>query len=450
MSPARHSDKTNFANETIVAVATPPGRGGVGIVRLSGPEAIVIAEKIGRRMFKPRQATFTRFRNASGELLDEGLTIVFEAGASYTGEPVAEFQGHGGPVVMQRLVKAALAEGARLARPGEFSERAFLNGRMDLTQAEAVADLIASGSEAAARGALQSLSGEFSRRVNALAAELRGLRTQIEALIDFPDEELDAALIDVSSARLRSLAGQVDDLLTGARRGVRLSRGAVIAIIGEPNVGKSSLLNALSGEDAAIVTDIPGTTRDVLRVDLEILGLPIRLLDTAGLRITDDPVEQEGIRRALAVLPTADLVLVIRDVSAIRPAPLPEEWLIGAKQVLTIGNKADLSVNSAEHCDLLVSAKTGEGLPQLTHAIVESLGYSAEGSAFTARQRHVGLLEAVQRCIQSARVLISEDAGMELVAEELRMAHDRLGEIVGRVSADELLGDIFSTFCIGK
>ncbi len=450
MSLARSSDRLPSPAETIVAIATPPGRGGVGIVRVSGPDAIRIAEKLGRRAFQPRLATLTRFRSESGELLDEGLTITFEAGASFTGEPVAELQGHGGPIVLERLVRAVIREGARFARPGEFSERAFLNGRMDLVQAEAVADLIASGTEAAARGALRSLSGEFSQAVDSIAAELRSIRVQLEALIDFPDEEIDQALIDLSQARLLELNTQLDALINKARQGVRLTQGAVIAIVGQPNVGKSSLLNALAKEDAAIVTDIPGTTRDLVRVDLELEGLPIRLLDTAGLRLTTDTVEQEGIRRALAVLPSADLVLVVRDARNSGEDGLPSHWLSDVKQVLTVGNKADLGASSSHNCDVLVSARTGEGLNALTRAITAALGFQSEGSTFTARQRHVDLLERAVGHTAAASALLTTNLGIELMAEELRLAHERLGEIVGRVSADQLLGDIFSTFCIGK
>ena len=450
MSPARSSETRSGDGDTIVAIATPPGRGGVGIVRISGPAAIAIAEQLGRRKFLARQAAFTRFRARSGEVLDEGITLVFDAGASFTGEAVAELQGHGGPLVLQGLVRAVLAEGARLARPGEFSERAFLNGRMDLAQAEAVADLIASGSEAAVRGALRSLSGAFSRHVDVLAGSLRDMRVRVEAGIDFPEDDLEAELVELTLSGLAQVSDALARVLKSARQGVRLSQGALVALVGSPNVGKSSLLNALAGEDAAIVTAIPGTTRDVVRVDLELAGLPIRLLDTAGLRVSDDPVEQEGIRRARDLLPTADLVLWVKDASETIPDVLPAEWLKPSKRVLTVGNKADLAEGDPSQYDLLVSARTGEGLDDLIRAITGSVGFEPDSSAFTARQRHVDLLESCASHLDAATLLLAEGHGLELVAEELRLAHDELGRIVGHVSADELLGAIFSTFCIGK
>lgn len=450
MSPDRPSEKRSAANDTIVAVATPPGRGGVGIVRVSGPKALEIAESLGRKPFKPRLATLTRFFDQSGELLDEGITICFEAGASYTGEPVVELQGHGGPIVMQRLLRATLAAGARLARPGEFTERAFLSGRMDLAQAEAVADLIASGSETAARAAVRSLTGEFSIRTDAVADALRMIRIRVEALIDFPDEELDLAANEDSKEELHQLAEDLDGLLDVSRQGARLSRGAVIAIVGEPNAGKSSLLNVLAGEEAAIVTAIPGTTRDVLRVDLDIEGLPIRLLDTAGLRQTTDPVEQEGIKRASVSLASADLVIHVRDVCQPGSETFAKQWLGTAKQVLIVGNKMDLDGPYVQGCDVLVSAVTRQGVEALRHRIVSAIGFDPAATTFTARERHVRLLEETRLHVQTAIALIDAKAHPEITAEELRLAHDCIGQISGKVTADELLGDIFSTFCIGK
>jgi tRNA modification GTPase len=451
MSLAKPSEGSDTGQETIVAIATPPGRGGVGIVRISGPAAISIAEKMARRTFKPRIATFTRLHDQSGELIDEGIVLAFEDGASFTGEPVAELQGHGGPIVMQRLVRAALAEGARLARPGEFSERAFLNGRMDLVQAEAIADLIASGSEAAARGALKSMTGEFSAKVDALAGQLRELRIRLEAGIDFPEEELDPHALAVTRNNLEALDQALSEVLVAARRGVRLSQGATVALVGAPNAGKSSLLNALAGEDAAIVTPIPGTTRDVLKVDLELGGLPIRLLDTAGLRETGDLVEMEGVRRARALLAGADLVVVVHDGSQETVRTFPSDWLSEVKRSLTVMNKLDLVGFREDSPNMLwVSARTGEGLERLVEVILDQLGYQPDGSAFTARQRHVSLLENCGLHVRSTLDALEADFGMEIVAEELRLAHRCLGEIVGQVSADELLGDIFSTFCIGK
>ena len=448
MSRKTSSDSSGGNEDTIAAVATPPGRGGIGVIRISGPRAIGIAETLCRRQFQARHATLSWFLAADGERLDQGLVLVFNGDGSFTGEPVAELHGHGGPMVLRRIMHAVLALGARIARPGEFSERAFLNGRMDLAQAEAVADLIASGSEAAARGAVQSLSGTFSRAVEALAEQLRALRVLVEAQIDFPDEELDLEDVLFSRSEFESLTRGVENLLGKARRGARLGQGATVAIVGPPNAGKSSLLNALSEDEVAIVTPIPGTTRDLLKVDLVIQGLPIRLIDTAGLRETEDPIEQEGIRRARQALQNADLVVEVEDLTCPPDQRLPGTWLEGVASTLRVGNKLDMA--PGREALVNVSALTGAGIKQLEAAILERLEYQPDSSGFTARDRHVALLQAVSDHLNLAGTLTGQKVGSEFVAEELRLAHDALGEIVGRVSADMLLGDIFSTFCIGK
>lgn len=442
MSPG----KPKLPDDTIVAVATAVGAGGVGVVRLSGAQARRIAALVTGRRFKARKATLAEFRDTEGELIDSGLVLCFDEGASYTGEETVEFQGHGSPVALQMIVDACLALGARLARPGEFTERSFVNGRMDLAQAEAVADLIASGSAAAVRGAARSLSGVFSDRVRDMAEVLLRLRVYLEADIDFPDEEVDALADGEVERALRDMLLRLETLLSQARDGVRLAQGASVAIVGAPNAGKSSLLNALSGEQTAIVTDIPGTTRDVLKVDLVLDGLPIRLVDTAGLRETSDPVEQEGVRRALAQLEAADLVIYLRDAAAPQEE-IPSAWLAGASQVMEVWNKADL----LEEPDAgMISVKTGVGLVSLAGRITAALGHKADASAFTARQRHVQSLRTCVGALERALDMAMARQHSELIAEEVRVAHRGLGEIVGEVTSDDLLGEIFSTFCIGK
>lgn len=448
--------------DTLVAVATAPGRGGVGIVRISGTRAKKIAAQLtpGLAQPLPRFAHFVQFRDSSQQLLDEGLLIYFPAPHSFTGEDVVELQGHGGPVLLDLLVKECIALGARQARAGEFSLRAFLNDRMDLTQAEAIADLIDAGTGAAARAALQSLQGEFSQRVNVLVEALIQLRMYVEAAIDFPEEEIDFLADSTVGKDLQALLEQVQVLLQQAEQGRLLRDGINVVIAGRPNAGKSSLLNALSGQDSAIVTDIPGTTRDVLRETIQIDGLPLNIIDTAGLRDSPDQVEQEGIRRAWREIERADLVLVIADATDGRATlaqclPQNEQGLSTlTAPTLVVLNKIDLldATTPAPMEDALcLSVKTGQGLPALRQRIKELAGYRDQQSgSFSARRRHLVALGQAAEALQQGQTQLSGSAAGELLAEDLRRAQRALEEITGAFSSDDLLGRIFSSFCIGK
>ena len=439
--------------DTIAAIATAPGAGGVGVVRVSGPRSRAIAEVVCGQGLIPRHAHYVRFRNES-ETIDDGIALYFPAPASYTGEDVVELQAHGSPVLLQQLVARCCTLGARMARPGEFSERAFLNGKLDLAQAEAVADLIAAGDLQAARAARRALDGEFSRRVEAVAAELLALRIQVEAAIDFADEALDT----LAGARLREgfvrLAQSLDALLASAERGRKLRDGLHAVIVGPPNVGKSSLLNALVGSDRAIVTDIAGTTRDLLRETVRIDGVELTLVDTAGLREGGDAIEREGMRRARAELERADLAIIVLDARA--PAAGSKavaDAVADVAQRLWLHNKADLLEHPSSPGDdaLQVSARSGLGLDVL-HARLKALSLGTGGAgegAFTARARHVDALRRAGDELSVAAGALAADS-LDLAAEALRCSHDALGEITGRVVPDVLLGHIFSTFCIGK
>jgi tRNA modification GTPase len=445
--------------DTIVAIATPAGSGGVGIVRLSGPRARPIAETICARPLRPRHAHHVRFHDADGTAIDDGIALVFAAPASYTGEDVVELQAHGSPAVLQQLVARCCALGARMARPGEFSERAYLNGRLDLAQAEAIADLIAAGDVRAARAARRALEGEFSGRVDALAAALLAIRVHVEAAIDFADEPLDTLGGGALRARLDAAAAQLDALLQAAERGQKLRDGLHAVIVGPPNAGKSSLLNALAGSDRAIVTEIAGTTRDLLRETVRVDGVELTLVDTAGLRAGGDAIEREGMRRAQDELQRADLALVVLDArdptsgwEAVHAA------VDGVPQRIVVHNKADLlalppaTLDSAvlEGDVLIVSAKTGTGLERL-HARLRAAASGGEGGegTFTARARQVDALHRAAQSLADARAALAVEA-LDLAAEALRLAHDALGEITGRTLPDDLLGQIFATFCIGK
>jgi len=448
------------ARETIAAIATAPGAGGVGIVRLSGATARAIGEAVCARTLTARHAHHVRFRDAHGATLDDGIALYFAAPASYTGEDVVELQAHGSPALLQELLARCCALGARRARPGEFSERAFLEGRLDLAQAEAVADLIAAGDARAARAARRALDGEFSRRVEALADELLAIRVHVEAAIDFADEPLDTLGGSGLRTRLAGVRGQLDELLAAAERGRRLRDGVHAVIVGPPNAGKSSLLNALAGSDRAIVTDIAGTTRDLLHEVVRIDGVELTLVDTAGLRPGGDAIEREGMRRARSELQRADLAIVVldaRELDAGRAAVA--DAIAGVPQRLWLHNKADLLTGehpASEAGDgdppLRVSALTGHGLDALHRRLRQlAQGDDADGAegAFTARQRHVDALARARSELADAAAHLQHE-NLDLAAEALRGGHDALGEITGRVRADDLLGHIFSSFCIGK
>ncbi|WP_036138686.1 tRNA uridine-5-carboxymethylaminomethyl(34) synthesis GTPase MnmE [Luteibacter sp. 9135] len=446
----------NHGDDTIAAIATGAGAAGVGAVRVSGPRAPVIAATLLGREPTPRHAHFAAFRDADGELIDRGLLLSFPAPASYTGEHVLELQGHGSPVLMDALLRRCIQLGARLARPGEFTERAFLNGKLDLAQAEAVADVVAATSEAGARAALRSMEGVFSARVDALLAELIALRVHIEAAIDFPEEEIDFLADPLIGEKLSALRTHLDELLVETRRGVRLNDGIVVAIVGRPNAGKSSLLNALAGEDRAIVTDIAGTTRDVLRASISIDGAALELADTAGLRESDDIVEREGIRRAHAQLERCDVALLVTDETHVSD-DLP--FFDGAPDHATrivIVNKIDLTRTAAriERCDgydmLWLSAHTGLGVDALRRMLRELATAGSGDGAFSARRRHVVALESVRDHLAWAHDALDSSHAGEIAAEELRHAQQALGEVTGAYSSDDLLGAIFGSFCIGK
>lgn len=444
------------ATDTIVAVATPPGAGGVGIVRLSGARSLEIGEQLAGRPLTARHAHHVEFLDGDGATLDDGIALYFAGPASFTGEDVVELQAHGSPVVLRELVSRCCALGARMARPGEFSERAFVNDRLDLAQAEAIADLIAAADMQAARAARRALDGEFSRRADALAADLLAIRVHVEAAIDFADEPLDTLGGEDLRVRVDAAVEALDALLAQAERGRRLRDGLHAVIVGPPNAGKSSLLNALAGSDRAIVTEIEGTTRDLLVETIRLDGVELTLVDTAGLRQGGDPIEREGMRRAQAELERADLAIVVldaRDPVTGRDAVI--HAIADVPRRLWIHNKADL-VDAPAQADpgpdgLYVSTRTGAGLPQL-HAVLRNLAGadSAAGEgAFTARARHVQALARARGHAAEARAELAREA-LELAAESLRAAHDALGEITGRVLPDALLGHVFANFCIGK
>jgi len=448
------------ATDLIAAIATPPGRGGVGIVRVSGSDPSRLIDGIVGLALKPRVATRARFHGAHGEVLDEGLALLFPAPASYTGETVLELHGHGGPAVLGVIVRRCLELGARLADPGEFTKRAFLNDKIDLAQAEAVADLIDAATATAARAAVRSLSGEFSREVEAIVAALIELRMLTEATLDFPDEDVEFMRAADARGRLSALRERLAAVAARARQGSLLREGLDVVIVGPPNVGKSSLLNRLVGEEVAIVTPIAGTTRDAIRSNIEIRGIPLRVIDTAGLRHAADEVEKIGIERTWMAIERADLALVIGDA---REPQLPKEHSLVAELPsvlprIMVHNKIDLAGETPRQTThdgvrgVWLSAKTGAGVALLEDAILDIAGAheDMEGT-FLARERHLqALVAAHAHLAAAAEYLDAEQPPLELVAEELREAQGALSRITGEFSADDLLGEIFSRFCIGK
>jgi tRNA modification GTPase len=445
-----------IARDIIAAIATAPGRGGIGVVRISGPSLAAFVAALPGRALAPRRATRAVFRDGAGQAIDEGLALYFPAPHSYTGEDVLELQGHGSPVALRQLLARCVELGARLARPGEFTERAYLNGRIDLARAEGVADLIEASNVTAARAALQSLQGKFSELIQLLTENIVALRMLVEASLDFPEEEVEFLSAGRAAEQLQALRERLAQVLAATRQGSLLREGLRAVLVGEPNVGKSSLLNRLAGDEVAIVTDLPGTTRDTLRETIDIDGLTVHIIDTAGLREAADPVERLGIERSWAAIAKADLVLLLSDARQAEapcgagilqrlPADLPR---------LHVFNKIDLAglpakrEPGADETRVWLSAKTGEGIELLRCAIGELAGWQPAGEGlFTARARHVAALQTASGHLAQAATHAAE---LELYAEELRLAHEALGSITGEFTADDLLGEIFSRFCIGK
>lgn len=446
----------HVARATIAAVATPPGRGGIGVVRISGVLVVDVARAVLGALPAPRRATYAEFRDARAQVIDRGIALYFPAPHSYTGEEVLELQGHGGPAVLQMVLGACLDAGARLAEPGEFTRRAFLEGKLDLAQAEAVADLIDAASREAARSAMRSLSGEFSEAIGSLVEELTELRALIEAMLDFPEEEIDHTHREDAAGRLDRVRASLETVMVRSRQGSLLRTGIHVVLAGRPNVGKSSLLNRLAGEERAIVAAVPGTTRDALRETILVEGVPIVIVDTAGLRESGDEVERLGIERSWREVARADVVLMVLEAplgmneeDRALLARLPEQ---GTR--LFVYNKVDLA--PAERAgrrgdgrqEVWVSAKSGAGIDALRGALLEAAGWTGTGeSVYIARERH---LRALAQARDHLQVAVAQIGHWEFLAEELRLAQGALGEITGEVSADDLLGEIFARFCIGK
>lgn len=459
---------TAALTQTIAAIATPAGKGGVGIVRVSGPQAVAVAKAVVGHCPTPRYATFTEFKDSEGHTIDQGIALYFKAPHSFTGEDVLELQGHGGPMVMDALLKTVLAQpNVRLARPGEFTERAFLNHKIDLAQAEAIADLINAGSEQAARSAMRSLEGEFSVQVNTLLGLLTQLRVYVEAALDFPEEEIDFIENSTVKNDLEKIIDYTQQLLRSAKQGALLQEGMTVVIAGKPNAGKSSLLNALSGRDSAIVTPIAGTTRDILRENIVLDGLPLQVIDTAGLQETADMVELEGIRRAKEAIKKADIIVWVFDAtenspSIMRDAILAIQALPGINQdspppIVFIKNKVDLIgekpsiIMDAPSPVIQLSAQTRAGLPLFIEHLKSHVGFQVpHEDTFIARRRHITALTQALNTLQKGLDQLNAHKASELLAEDLKQTQQYLSEITGAFTADDLLGKIFSEFCIGK
>ena len=442
--------------DTIVALATAAGQAGIGVIRVSGPLTAALMHGICGRALPPRQALVARFRDAAGRTIDQGIAIYFAAPHSYTGQDVLELQAHGGPVLLRLLITRCIGLGARLAEPGEFTRRAFLNDKLDLAQAEAVADLISASTEQAAVSAVRSLQGEFSARVHDLQSKLTDVRVFVEAALDFPEEDIDPTQQGQVPVRLNALLQALEAAVAAAQQGSLLRDGLRVALVGAPNVGKSSVINVLANEEVAIVTPVPGTTRDLIRETVSIGGLPIHIIDTAGLRETTDPVEEIGIGRTWQAIAGADLIVLVSDVRAPDRGLLAElrSKLPSERRLIHVHNKIDLidhepKLHSEQNwTEVWMSAKTRAGLDQLKEAIIGSAGWSGGGEGlFMARERHVQALSRSRAHLQAALDLGAQG---ELVAEELRQAQRALSELTGEVTSEDLLGEIFSRFCIGK
>lgn len=451
-------DELMTDTDTIAAIATPPGRGGVGIIRISGPACQLIASQLLTALPAARKAQYQAFKALDGHVIDEGIAIFFPGPHSFTGEDVVELQAHGGPVILDMLLNQCLQAGARLARPGEFSERAYLNDKLDLTQAEAIADIIDASSEQAARAAVRSLQGEFSNRVHELLTELIELRMYIEAAIDFPEEEVDFLADQQLQQRMQQLDQHLQSLLQATHQGALLHEGMTVVIAGQPNAGKSSLLNALAGIDRAIVTHVPGTTRDVLHEHIELNGMPVRIIDTAGLRQTEDEVEKIGIERAWSEIEKADRILLVIDdrVGLTEEDNRIRQQLPDGPGLTIIRNKCDLSsqqpsMQNEPVAEIRLSAKYQQGLDLLRQHLMDCVGYQASGEGeFIARRRHLHALQKTAAHVAESYLQLTQAKAGELAAEELRTAQQYLSTITGEFSSDDLLGKIFASFCIGK